>query len=191
MSQLGCSRMAPYRKLSLQPPRYHCRARRRPEERGRRRPVGGHYRDVTGRGAAAAALRRLGSDTAATGAARAERRLGCAGTCDGGLEGAATGRGRSRKVREVELVLLHRGRAMDFAVGLLPFQDGIAAAGVVGGRGSGRCSGLAWCGCGEAAARGRWGGARGRFGTIVGFFFLHAGAWFPPFARTRAAPGRR
>jgi len=37
-------------------------------------------------------------------------------------------------------VLLHRGRAMDFAVGLLPFQDGIAAAGAVGGRGGGRCS---------------------------------------------------
>jgi len=45
-------------------------------------------------------------------------------------------------VREVELVLLHRGRAMDFSVGLLPFQDGIAAAGAVGGRGGDRCNGL-------------------------------------------------
>jgi len=135
--------MAPYWKLPLQPPLCHRRARRCPEERGRGRPVGGHYRDVTGRGAVAApALRRLASDTAATGAARAGRRLGCAGTCDVGLEGGAAGRGRSRKVREVELVLLHRGRAMDFAVGLSPFQDGIAAAGAVGGRGGGTCSGL-------------------------------------------------
>ena len=81
-----------------------------------------------------------------------------------GLEGAATGRGRSHKVREVELVLLHRGRAMDFAVGLLPFQDGIAAAGTVGGRGSGRCSGV------DAARRtretAREGGGRGQFGAI-------------------------
>jgi len=124
--------MAPYWKLLLQPPRCHCRARRCPEEWGRGRPVGGHYRDVTGRGAAAApALRRLASDTAATGAARAGRRLGCACTCDVGLEGAAAGRGRLRKVREVELVLLHRGRAMDFAVGVLPFQDGIADAGAI------------------------------------------------------------
>ena len=45
-------------------------------------------------------------------------------------------------MREVELVLLHRGRAMDFAVGLSPLQDGIAAAGAVGGRGCGRCSEL-------------------------------------------------
>jgi len=55
-------------------------------------------RDVTGRGAIAApALRRLALDTAATGASRAERRLGCAGTCDVGLEVAAAGRGRSPK----------------------------------------------------------------------------------------------
>jgi len=65
----------------------------------------------------------------------------------------SAGRGRSRKVREVELVLLHRGRAMNFAVGLLPFQDGIAAAGTVGGRGGGRCNGL---GVDAAGARGRW-----------------------------------
>jgi len=83
------------------------------------------------------------------------------------------GRGRSRIVREVELVLLHRGRAMDFAVGLLPFQDGIAAAGAVGGRGSGRCSGLGV----DAArppreARGRWGGgARSVWGHRLIFFF--------------------
>jgi len=103
-------------------------------------PGGKHYRDVMGRGAAAAALRRLALDAAATGATRAGRRLGCAGTCDVGLEGVAAGRGWSRKVRKVELVLLHRDRAMDFAVGWLPFQDGIAAAGAVGGRGGGRCS---------------------------------------------------
>ena len=55
-------------------------------------------RDVTGRGAIAApVLRRLASDMAATCAARAGRRLYCAGTCDVGLEGAATGRGRSPK----------------------------------------------------------------------------------------------
>ena len=107
-----------------------------PRRAGEGAPGGGHYRDVTGRGAIAAlALRRLGSDKAATGAARAGRRLGCAGTYDVGLEGATAGRARSRKVREVELVLLHRGRAMDFAVGLPPFQDSIAVAGAVGGRG--------------------------------------------------------
>ena len=95
-----------------------------PRKAGQGAPGGGYYRDVTGRGAAAAALRRLALDAAATGAARAGRRLGCAGTCDVGLEGVAAGRGWSRKVRKVELVLLHRSRAMDFAVGLLPFQDG-------------------------------------------------------------------
>jgi len=52
------------------------------------------------------------------------------------------GRRWSRKLHKVKLLLLHRGRAMDFAVGLLPFQDGIAAAGAVGGRRGGRCSGL-------------------------------------------------
>jgi len=92
-------------------------------------------------------------------------------------------------VREVELVLLRRGRAMDFAVGLLPFQDGIAAAGAVGGRGSGRCSGLGV----DAARPPRKAAGRGR---AVGLgpsieFFLHAGAWFPHCARKRAAPGRR
>jgi len=168
-----------------------------PRRAGGGAPGGGHYGDVTGRGAAAAALRRLGSDTAATGAARAGRRLGCAGTCDVGLEGAANGRGRLRKVREVELVLLllHRGRAMDFAVGLLPFQDGIAAAGAVGGRGSGGCSGFGVDASKppREAAGGERAVGLGPLSIIVGFFFLHAGAgaWFPPFARTRAAPGGR
>jgi len=73
-------------------------------------------------------------------------------------------------VREVELVLLHRGRAMDFAVGLLPFQDGIAAAGAVGGRGSGRCSGL-----GVDAARppreAAGGGRAVGLGPSIEFFF--------------------
>jgi len=65
-----------------------------PRRAGEGAPGGGHYRDVTGHGVVAApALRRLASDTAATGAARAGRRLGCAGTCDVGLEGVAAGRG--------------------------------------------------------------------------------------------------
>jgi len=43
-----------------------------PRRAGEGAPGGGHYKDVTGRGAAAApALRRLASDTAATGVARA------------------------------------------------------------------------------------------------------------------------
>ena len=81
-----------------------------------------------------------------------------------------TGRGRSRKVREVELLLLHRGRAMDFAVGFSPFQDGIAAAGAVGGRGGGRCSGLGVGAAGlpREAAGGR---ARSVWDHRLSFFF--------------------
>ena len=92
-------------------------------------------------------------------------------------------------MREVELVLLHRGRTMDFVVSLLPSQDGIAAAGAVGGRGGGRCSGLGVDAAGlpRKAAGGR---ARSVWGHRLIFFF-DGGAWFPPFARTRAAPGRR
>ena len=47
-----------------------------------------------------------------------------------------------------------------------------------------------WCGRGGAAARGRWGARAVGLGPSIDFFF-DAGAWFPPFARTRAAPGRR
>ena len=130
------------------------------------------------RGAAAAALRRLALDAAATGAARAGRRLGCAGTCDSGPEGVAAGRGWSRKVREVELMLLHPGRAMDFTVGLLPIQGGIAAAGAVGGRGGGRCSELGVNAAGPpsepagAGARSVWGHH---------FFFLVCRCMVPAF----------
>ena len=91
-------------------------------------------------------------------------------------------------MRKVELVLLHRGCAMDFAVGLLPFQDGIAAAGAVGGRGGGRCSvlGVDAAGPPREAAGGRTRSAWGHR-----WIFFDAGAWFPPFAKTRAASGRR
>jgi len=166
--------MAPYRKLSLQPPRCHCPLPRLtpPRRAGEGAPGGGHYRDVTGRGAAAAALRRLALDAAATGAARAGRRLGCAGTCDVGLEGVAAGRGWSRNVRKVELVLLHRGRAMDFAGGLLlpyfrtasPLLALSVAAGVVG------AVYLLWTRRGRRASP--LGGARGRLGAIHGFSFF-------------------
>ena len=61
-------------------------------------------------GPAAAPELLLASDIAAAGAARAGRRLGCAGTGDAGLEGAAAGRGRLHKVREVELALRLRPR---------------------------------------------------------------------------------
>jgi len=73
-------------------------------------------------------------------------------------------------VRKIELVLLHRGRAMDFAVGLLPFQDGIAAAGAVGGCGSGECSGLGV----DAAKPPREAAGGGRavgLGPSIDFFF--------------------
>ena len=93
-----------------------------------------------GRCGAGAAAPHVGYGSDRRGAGRAAPRLRRNMRCGPG--GASAGRGRSRKVREVELVLLHRGRAMDFAVGLLPFQDGIAAAGTVGGRGGGRCNGL-------------------------------------------------
>jgi len=82
-------------------------------------------------------------------------------------------------VREVELVLLYRGRSMDFAGGFLPFQDGIAAAGAVGGRGSARCSGF-----GVDAARlpreAAGGGRAVGLGPSIEFFFA---CWcmFPAF----------
>ena len=68
-------------------------------------------------------------------------------------------------MREVELVLLHRGRAMDFAVGLLPFQDGTSpllalsvASGVVG------AVDLVWMRRGYRERP--LGGVRGRFEAI-------------------------
>ena len=82
-------------------------------------------------------------------------------------------------MREVELVLLYRGRSMDFAGGFLPFQDGIAAAGAVGGRGSARCSGF-----GVDAARlpreAAGGGRAVGLGPSIEFFFA---CWcmFPAF----------
>jgi hypothetical protein len=91
-------------------------------------------------GPAAAPALLLASDMAAAGAARARRRLGCAGTGDAGLEGAAAGRGRSNIVREVELALLRRGRGMVFVAVLLPFEGCLAAAGAVDGRGGGSSS---------------------------------------------------
>ena len=71
MSQLGCSRMAPYQQLPLQPPRCHRRARRRPEERGRGRPVVGTTETL--RAAAAPALRRLALTRQAGGIALGHR----------------------------------------------------------------------------------------------------------------------
>ena len=50
---------------------------------------------------------------------------------------------------------------------------------------------MQWTWCGRGGGARPLEGARGRFGAIDGFCFWHAGAWFPPFARTRAAPGRR
>ena len=96
------------------------------------------------------------------------------------------GRGWLRKVRKVKLVLLHRGRAMDFAVGLLPFQDGIAAAGAVGGRGGGRCSGLGVDAVGlprEAA------GGRARSVWCHRLIFFKSRCMVPAFCKCKDARG--
>ena len=162
-----------------------------PRRAGEGAPGGGHYKRRYGPrghcGAGAAAPRvGYGSDRriASRAAPRLRRHLRC------GPGGSRGGQRAVAEVREVELVLLHRGRAMDFAAGLSPFQDGIAAAGAVGGRGGGRWSELGVDAAGpprEAAG----GGRAVDLGPSMILFFFHAGAWFPPFARTRAAPGRR
>jgi len=69
-------------------------------------------------------------------------------------------------------VLLHRGRAMDFAVGLLPFQDGIAAAGAVGGRGGGTCSGLGVDAAGPPREAAGGGGAVDLGPSMILFFCM-------------------
>jgi len=142
-----------------------------PRRAGEGTPGSGHYRDVTGRWAVAApVLRRLASDTAATGAARAGRRLGCAGTCDVGLEEVAAGRGWSRKVRKVNLCCctaaapwISRSACYHFRT-VSPLLALSVDAGVVG------AVDLVWTRRGRRARP--LGGARGRFMAIDGFIFL-------------------
>jgi len=123
----------------------HRRARRCPEERGGGRPVVGTAETLR----AAGLLRRRCGASGRIRQRPARRGPGSAWVAPAHAmwawrkpRRAEGGRAKCASASEVELLLLHRGRAMDFAVGLLPFQDGIAAVGAVGGRGSGRCSGL-------------------------------------------------
>jgi hypothetical protein len=82
-----------------------------------------------------------------------------------------------------------RGRGMGFVTVLLPFEGGIAAAGAVDGRGGGRSSGRGVDAAGPPREVAGGGGTFG-LGPSMEFLFWHAGVWFPPFARSRAAPGR-
>jgi len=116
MSQLGCSRMAPYRSHHN---RHTATAALKAALRrvGKGAPGGGHYGDVTGRGAGydasdAAPCLEYGSDrrNAGQAAPRLRRHMRCGPGSREGQRAAAQKCDRGVKC-EVERVLLHRSRA--------------------------------------------------------------------------------